>query len=157
MGIMPCPKALPSLDAICVTLAGVGGETFLLPCVIPNKNPRSSCCWQPWQALGPCVGHWELFSSNVIEQRPGASSREPLDPRMCQGLQGKGMRKEHSPRAGTLELCRAQQLRGETVTSSLSGGNLRHGRGSKLWKQCLDTARCGIHCSSMPFMTCMCW
>lgn len=77
MGITLCPKALPSLEAICVTLAGVGGETFHLPCVIPNKKPGSGCCWQPWQALGPCGGHSELFSSNVIEQRPGASSRDP--------------------------------------------------------------------------------
>lgn len=66
MGIIPCPEVLLGLEAICVTLAGVGGETFRLSCVIPNKKPKSGCCWQPWQARGPCVGRSELFSLNVI-------------------------------------------------------------------------------------------
>lgn len=66
MGIIPCPKAVLGLEAICVTLAGVGGETFRLPCVILNKKPKSGCCWQPWPALGPCVGRSELFSLYVI-------------------------------------------------------------------------------------------
>lgn len=65
-GIIPCPNPLPGLEAICVTLPGVGRETFRLSCVIPNKKPRSGCCSQPWQTPGPCVGHSELFSLNVI-------------------------------------------------------------------------------------------
>lgn len=76
---------------------------------------------------------------------------------MCQGLQGKGIKNEHNSRAETLEVCRTQQLRGETVTVLVSGGNLKHGHGSKLWKHCLNTARCGIYCNFLPFMTCICW
>lgn len=59
-------KALLGMEAICVTFPGVRGETFCLSCVILNKKPKSGCCSQPWQMLGLCVGHSELFSLNVI-------------------------------------------------------------------------------------------
>ena len=40
MGIIPCPEALLGLEAICVTLPGVRGETFHFSCVIRKKKAK---------------------------------------------------------------------------------------------------------------------
>lgn len=99
MGIIPCPKTLSGLEAICVTLPGVRGETFRFSCVIQNKKQNIGWCLQPCETLSTCVRVLRaiFFKHDLAMQKCVQRAAAESCKRMAGGcvtvLQGKGKRK----------------------------------------------------------------